>query len=166
MVLAGQKLTDDNVRELVERLRSDPLATKLREASEHGNSIVSLNPQERVSLLRVLDDASPALHSLRERLLGQAKVREKRGESEAARRGDLDRQAIRTNCLVHFPDGTTSVEAVIRRKLDVGVEILDGWVVSHLPQINEREIDGQVVSTDVWVDRKGSDELHDKLELY
>jgi hypothetical protein len=59
-----------------------------------------------------------------------------------------------------------SVEAVIRRKLEVGVEILDGWVVSHLPQINEREIDGQVVSTDVWVDRKGSDELHDKLELY
>ena len=70
------------------------------------------------------------------------------------------------NCLVHFPDGTTSEEHVLRRKLQVGAEILEGWVVSHLPQMNIRARNDTRLSFDVWVDRKHGDELADKLELH
>jgi hypothetical protein len=166
VVLAGEKVTDESVRELADRLGGDPLAAKLLEAMEHGSSIVSLDTHERSSLLAVLEDAPPALHPLRARLREQAEVRERRGRTGAARGGAAERQAVRTNCLVHFPDGKTAVQAVIRRKLEVGAEIIDGWLISHLPQVNEREIDGKLVTTDVWVDKKGSRELDDKLELY
>ena len=166
MVLAGETVTDESVRELADRLGNDALAAKLLEAMEHGSSIVSLNQHERSSLLGVLEDAPPALHPLRARLREQAEVQERRGRTRGARSAAAERQAVRTNCLVHFPDGKTAVHAVIRRKLEVGAEILDGWVISHLPQVNEREIDGKLVTTDVWVDKKSSDELGDKLELY
>ena len=161
MVIAGEHLTEATVRELTDFLGTDPLAQKFRGAIEHGNTIVSLTPEERLALLRKLDDAPPRLTPLRQRLRDQTAKRP--GDGMEERRRALERQASRANCLVHFPDGTTSEEQVLHRKLQVGLEILDGWIVSQLPQMNVREVNGNRLSYDVWVDRKGSHELDDKL---
>lgn len=164
MVVAGEHLTKATVQQLADLLGTDPLALKFRQALDQGSSILSLTPEERVSLLRMLDDAPPRLKPLQRRLRDQSQKRPDLRMAERQRA--LERQATRSNCLVHFPDGTTSEEQVLRRKLEVGAEILEGWVVSHLPQVNVREVNGKRLSFDVWVDRKGSDELDDKLELY
>ena len=55
--------------------------------------------------------------------------------------------------LVHFPDGTTSI-ANAGDVVDVGTEILIGWVVSEPPKLHEQEIEGTPISYYVWVEPK------------
>jgi hypothetical protein len=125
---------------------------------------VSLTAEERVALLRTLDDAPPGLNPLQQRLREQAKKRPSHAHTDERRR-HLERQATRelSRSLPRRHHRPTRGPPPI---LEVGAEILDGWVVSHLPQMNLREVGGKRLSFDVWVDKKGSDELNDKLELH
>ena len=53
--------------------------------------------------------------------------------------------------LVHFPDHTKAVRDVeLGRVAEVGKEILDGWVVDQIKQIDET-IDATAVTYEVWV---------------
>ncbi len=53
--------------------------------------------------------------------------------------------------LVHFPDGQKAVHNIeIGRVAEVGTEILDGWVVDEIKQIDQT-IDEKSVTYEVWV---------------
>ena len=53
--------------------------------------------------------------------------------------------------LVHFPDRHKAVHNIeIGRVAEVGTEILDGWVVDEIKQIDET-IDEKAVTYAVWV---------------
>jgi hypothetical protein len=53
--------------------------------------------------------------------------------------------------LVHFPDGHKAVHNIeIGRVAGVGTELLDGWVVDEIKQIDET-IDEKSVTYEVWV---------------
>lgn len=53
--------------------------------------------------------------------------------------------------LVNFPDNRRAVHQVaIGRVAGVGTEILEGWVVDKITQIDET-IDGQAIMYEVWV---------------
>ena len=53
--------------------------------------------------------------------------------------------------LLHFPDHHQAVHNIeIGRVAEVGTEILDGWVVDEIKQIDET-IDEKAVTYEVWV---------------
>ena len=54
--------------------------------------------------------------------------------------------------LVNFPDKHKAVHNIeIGRVAEVGTEILDGWVVDEIKQIDETIIDETPVTYEVWV---------------
>jgi len=53
--------------------------------------------------------------------------------------------------LVNYPDKHSAIyQIAIGRVAEVGTEILDGWVVDEITQI-DKTIDGQAITYEVWV---------------
>jgi hypothetical protein len=72
MWLAGIPVADDQVVELVERLRAadlDPYADHLQRALDRGARIVALEEDDRHAILRALDDRPEKLTELRATLV-------------------------------------------------------------------------------------------------
>ena len=91
MILAGLRLSADDVRLLIEQLGKTPLAYTIREAlGEDPKMIVALSVQERVEIVAALDDPPARLRPLKATLLEQFKRREQRAVKARASLEDTD----------------------------------------------------------------------------
>ena len=136
----------------VGRVEDLVLAARIDQALETDAYLLGLSPAERDQLLGVLYNPPETLVHLRDVLDRDRRGRARRFASPLT--GMTTTMATEIDSvpyLVHYPDNKQAVHNIeIGRVAEVGTEILDGWVVDEIKQIDEM-IDDKPVTYEVWV---------------